>query len=496
MRASHLPDHARGGLIMNWESEWLRLENGLRTGDPLLTTTVGLLLLLVFLLASVWIRGRSRVDRARREAEEIRERYRPIVDVERAAADTKQAARADVDKLRSEIAKLTDTVQTLKSGYLEKRAIYDRLMREISVFEDKVEFAELGMYRPPLKLGSSMQYAAAIERVRDKQKAMIAAGTALVCPIDWFVDNSAAKGRAMTNRNIRMTLRAFNNECEVLINKTTWKNYESIRERILRSKAAFDKLNESNRITITSDYVNLKLEELQLVYEEAVKKQEEQDKLREAREKEREEAKAQRELHAEMRRAEKREQEREEALSVARSELATALDAEKSKFEARVRELEEALAKARDAKERAMSMAQQTKVGYVYIISNVGSFGEQVFKIGMTRRLEPLDRVRELGDASVPFPFDVHALIFTDDAPSLERELHLAMEKARVNLVNTRKEFFRASGDEVAKVVRDRFPNVVYLERPQSQEYLASLPREALQEIVAEQQEEAFPVAI
>jgi DNA repair exonuclease SbcCD ATPase subunit len=281
-----------------------------------------------------------------------------------------------------------------------------------------------------------------------------------------------------------------------LINKATWKNYESIRDRILKSKAALDKLNESNRITITSEYADLKLEELQLVYEEAVKRQEEQDKLREAREREREEAKAQRELQAEMRRAEKREQEREEALSVARSELAMAIDAEKSKFEARVRDLEEALAKARDAKERAMSMAQQTKVGYVYIISNVGSFGEQVFKIGMTRRLEPLERVRELGDASVPFPFDVHALIFTEDAPSLERELHVAMERSRVNLANTRKEFFRASSDEVAKIVRVRFPDVVYVERPQSQEYLASLPRETLKEIVSEQREELFPATI
>ena len=90
-----------------------------------------------------------------------------------------------------------------------------------------------------------------------------------------------------------------------------------------------------------------------------------------------------------------------------------------------------------------------TRVGHVYIISNVGSFGENIYKIGMTRRLEPMDRDKELGDASVPFPFDVHALITTSDAPSLENALHKHFNHRRLNLENERKEFFHVTIEEI-----------------------------------------------
>ncbi len=121
---------------------------------------------------------------------------------------------------------------------------------------------------------------------------------------------------------------------------------------------------------------------------------------------------------------------------------------------AQVTELERRLAEAQANKERAIARAQLTRSGHVYVISNIGSFGEEVFKIGMTRRLDPMERIRELGDASVPFAFDVHAVIFSEDAPALEATLHQAFEQRRINLVNERKEFFGVSIQDIALAVR------------------------------------------
>jgi hypothetical protein len=325
---------------------------------------------------------------------------------------------------------------------------------------------------------------------------MISDGTAVIAATKWTVDGSESKGRTMTNRAIRMTLRAFNNECEVIIAKASWKNFHQMAERIRKSQNTLDKLNESSRLHISEPFVALKLEELRLTYEERLKKREEQEKLREEREREREEAKAQRELEAEVRRAATKEEQRREALMEARAELRAASEAEKIMLATRIAGLEAQLAAAHSATERAMSMAQQTRIGYVYVISNLGAFGENVFKIGMTRRLEPRDRIRELGDASVPFPFDVHALIFTEDAPALERSLQVELDQHRVNRVNPRKEFFRIPPDELKAKVLARFADVVYLDRPEAEEYLQSLPRAAIEGMAETEREEAFPATI
>ena len=122
-----------------------------------------------------------------------------------------------------------------------------------------------------------------------------------------------------------------------------------------------------------------------------------------------------------------------------------------------------------------LSMAEQTRIGHVYIISNRGSFGDRIVKIGMTRRLEPMDRVKELGDASVPFPFDVHAIIFSEDAPSLEKELHKAFQEMRVNKVNNRKEFFYAELDDLEKVIKKKIPDIPFERNASSKEYIQSI---------------------
>ena len=186
-------------------------------------------------------------------------------------------------------------------------------------------------------------------------------------------------------------------------------------------------------------------------YQFALKKKEEQDEQRAIREQMREEERARREYEKAIEDASREEATYERLLEKARKALETVKAEEKQAAELRIQQLEEELAEARAKAQRAISMAQQTKKGYVYVISNIGSFGENVYKIGLTRRLDPRERVRELGDASVPFSFDIHALIASENAPALETALHKAFDRQRVNAVNLRKEFFRVSLDDIRK---------------------------------------------
>jgi hypothetical protein len=169
----------------------------------------------------------------------------------------------------------------------------------------------------------------------------------------------------------------------------------------------------------------------------------------------REEEKAQKELERAQKEAEDEEARFKKALDKARKELGSASQNELYELNNQISSLERKLLEAQERKERAISMAQMTKVGHIYVISNIGSFGEDVVKIGMTRRLDPLDRVRELGDASVPFRFDIHAIIYSENAPQLENELHKKFNDRRLNRINNRKEFFKASLEEIEVFVKE-----------------------------------------
>jgi len=203
------------------------------------------------------------------------------------------------------------------------------------------------------------------------------------------------------------------------------------------------------------EYVELKYKECQLQYQNKLKKQEEQDEQRLIREQIREEQKAIKEYERAINQAEKEEKMYRELLEKARAELNKVSEADRIITEQKISELEKQLAEAEAKEERAKSMAQQTRKGHVYVISNIGSFGENIYKIGLTRRLEPLDRVKELGDASVPFLFDVHAMIYVEDAPALESALHRKFTANRVNAVNMRKEFFNTDLLSIKEAVEE-----------------------------------------
>ena len=203
-------------------------------------------------------------------------------------------------------------------------------------------------------------------------------------------------------------------------------------------------------------------------YEQVVRKNLAREEQARIKEKIREEQRLEREINAELKRLEA------EKKAIAKA-LEKALKEAGNEHSAEVQRLEDLLKEAEDKNQRAKSQAQLTRSGHVYVISNIGSFGEGVFKIGMTRRLEPLDRVKELGDASVPFPFDVHIMISCDDAPALERALHLELDSCRINRVNYRKEFFRVNLNSVVSLVEKNHGTVDYVAEPNAFEYREGL---------------------
>jgi hypothetical protein len=353
----------------------------------------------------------------------------------------------------------------LRKTYVEKRAILQKLEAQVAVYDERLSFAELGVYEPHFDFSDSETYKTAISAVRERQKDMVSSKTATICPADWTVDGSKSKGQAMVNRQTRLTMRAFNNECEAAIANTRWNNVNAMEKRIQTAAKQINSANESMRLTISDKYVALKLEELYLTHEYRERLKAEKEERAEMARAEREEKK----LIAEAEAAEREELRFQQLLEKARSEAGV--------DEAKIAELQAALDDAHAKTERARAMAEMTKSGYVYVISNIGSFGEDVVKIGLTRRLDPEDRVRELGDASVPFSFDTHAMIYSEEAPALEAALHREFADRRVNDANLRKEFFRVSLDEVEAAVERLAPSASFFKDRQAQEWHETLAR-------------------
>ena len=245
---------------------------------------------------------------------------------------------------------------------------------------------------------------------------------------------------------INFVLDAFNGKVDSILSRVKFDNHGTLSQQI---RDAFAIVNEGGKpfrnARIEPAYLAARLDELKWGVTAQELRKEEVEEQKRLREQVREEEKARRDIERAQKEAAKEEDIIRKAMGKAQAEAAKASEEQRGVFEAQLRELQARLAEAEDKNQRAISMAQQTRRSYVYIISNIGSFGETVFKIGLTRRLDPMDRIWELGDASVPFDFDVHAIVLAEDAPALEHELHNHFVLSRVNKVNHRKEFFRAT---------------------------------------------------
>ena len=271
---------------------------------------------------------------------------------------------------------------------------------------------------------------------RETTKNMVSMGSAAECDYKdtWRRDMAVA-----------FVLDAFNGRVDSALARTKHDNFGTLAQQIKDAFTIINRGGEAFRAArITEAYLNARLEELRWAVAAHELKKMQQEEQRLEREKIREEAKAQREYDKAIREAAREEDTLRKAMAKAQQQIDKATSEQRAMYEAQLAELNAKLTEAEEKNQRAISMAQQTKRGHVYIISNVGSFGESIYKIGLTRRLEPMDRIKELGDASVPFDFDVHAIIWAEDAPALETQLHKHFLLHQVNKVNHRKEFFRA----------------------------------------------------
>ncbi len=353
------------------------------------------------------------------------------------------------DKLSQEIGLKTQTTERLTQDIKD-------IKKEISLYTPVQDYIDVGFFEEPEYLfETSERFKAEIKIIRDQQKEMIADKSAVNIPDQIAAVSNNSLAKKILQGQARLMLKSFNIECDALMAKVKPSNFANTLDRINKLAEEIEKTAASLSCGFSKEYVRLKFNECELQYQFKLKDQYEKEEQKAIKEQMREEQKAIREYERMIAKAQKEEEMYRSALDVARKELELAGDQERQMLEDKIALLQQQLEEASENEKRAKSMAEQTRRGHVYIISNIGSFGENVYKIGLTRRLEPLDRVKELGDASVPFSFDVHALIYSDDAPSLESHLHREFNKHRVNAVNLRKEFFAVDLEAIRQKAKE-----------------------------------------
>jgi hypothetical protein len=370
--------------------------------------------------------GLTLLEVEHRRSEAATELEEQRIRLERERADAAAARVADRAEAETEKTKLLAELEALQAEVVETRDL--ALLQEAGIYE----------YRHPL--GSAVAYQPKLREIQDRVKAMIRAdGGAVLHSTEWTVNGSAAQGRKMVRDYSKLMLRAYNAEADNLVRGLKPYKLDSAIERLRKVAETIRRLGATMGIRISDEYQALRVHELEVTADFVAKLAEEKDREREERERLREERKAQQEIERERARLEK---ERQHYLNALQALQSNGDQVASENLEAELAEIERAI-------EHVDYRAANIRAGYVYVISNIGSFGERLVKIGLTRRLEPSDRIRELGDASVPFRYDTHALFFSDDAVGIEAALHQRLAERRVNRVNRRREFFYATPSEV-----------------------------------------------
>jgi hypothetical protein len=404
---------------------------------------------------------RSQLDRVggftlleveRRRSEVAAELEDQQIQLERERAEAASALAVERAEAESEKKKLLSELEALRADVVETRDV--ALLQEAGIYE----------YRHPL--ASAVSYQAKQREIQDRVKTMVRSdGGAVLHSTEWTVNGSAAQGRKMVREYSKLMLRAYNAEADNLVRGLKPYKLDAAIERLKKVAETIRRLGATMGIRISDEYQALRVYELEITADYVAKLAEEKEREREERERLREERKAQQEIERERARLEKERQHYLNALQALRA----------NGDEAAIEGLEVELAEIVRAIEHVDYRAANIRAGYVYVISNIGSFGERLVKIGMTRRLEPTDRIRELGDASVPFRYDTHALFFSDDAVGIETALHQRLAGRRVNRVNTRREFFYATPSEVKQQLLELAGALLsYEELPEALEFRQS----------------------
>lgn len=418
------------------------------------------------------------------EMKDIQKAKAALKDLEAQQEEKRNEFLEEEKRRRETINDLESKIQSKDETLKQKDQEIEEKSKEIICLDETVTLQSFCLYEPKYDFTHSDEYKARLDVIRQAQKDMIKDGTAALGNNTWTVNGNLQQGRKMIKDMQKLILRAFNGECEEVIDRVKFNTYESANRRIASSFKAISNLGKVMDLSISIPYYTLKQDELRLALEYRMKKQEEKEHQKELRAQMREEAKLQKEIERERKKIEKERTHYTNAMNTLDTQIESATGTLKEELLAKKKEIEEQLVDIDKAMQDIDYREANQRAGYVYIISNIGSFGENVYKIGMTRRLDPTERVSELGDASVPFNFDIHAMIFSDDAPALETALHRAFEDRKLNMVNTRREFFNVTLDEIKEVVKNNFDKTVeFIELPDAEQYRMSLKmREKQQE--------------
>lgn len=389
----------------------------------------------------------------KKQVEELSAKFTPEV----------QELISDSEKVKQ----LNEDIEAKNQVISDMQSQIDELKDQLVETDYEVLLQNMGIYEPTYDFATSDEYKEQLSIIREHSKRMCKLGTA--------VTGSYNVEASVVQDFQKLVLRAFNFECDELIKNVKYNNFDAYKKRIEKSHSTINLLGHRVGVLITEFYKNNKIKELTLAFEYAQKKQQEKEEQKELRARMREEAKLQKEIEEERKKLEKEHTHYQNALAKLNAQLEKASETEKADL---LSKKEELLSKIEDTEKAIKDVDYREankRAGYVYVISNIGAFGEDIYKIGMTRRLDPMERVYELGDASVPFNFDVHAMIFSDNAPKLEAALHKAFEDKKVNMVNQRREFFHVTLDEIKKVIKENYDKTVeFVDLPSAEQYRIS----------------------
>ena len=417
----------------------------------------------------------------KREAERTAERKRneanlyysqKVSEIERISEQRQQEVLASCQQ-RTALA--DQQVKDAETRLSEMQEMLRALQAEVDLLSEKT-LVELTSIEPYAAL-SSHEIKNKLALLKTEEDELVKSGEALLITTNGFIQK-----RILDSRK-KQILRCFHAESSMHIGSITAKNVDTIRARLQRSFQTINTLFSANGVQISQGMLALKLEELSLVYAYMLKIEDEKEKKKIIQAQLREEERVRREMEEEKKKIEKEiRQFSAEVKKLMDYMQKSSSDAEKQLYIDKINGLEEKLKALNADKEHVLEREQNTRAGFVYIISNIGSFGENIYKIGMTRRLEPMDRISELSSASVPFPFDIHAMIFSEDAPALETLLHRHFADRQVNKVNARKEFFKVDLEEIKQLVLTHHNATVhFVDMPEAAEYRETLQLEAAQ---------------
>lgn len=404
---------------------------------------------------------------ARKFAEDLIQENARLVDlINRHGLLSVQEAEQTRHRIEAEVERARQAAAAATRELSEARAARDSVAAEILDLRAVTSVQEFGLYDYENPAELSVELATELEALRQQIKQTVSRGHATRATHNFTFNNSAAQGRKFVGDMSKLMLRSYNAEAENCVKTVRAGNLHTAQKRLSTAASQVERLGGMIDLHISDDYHRLRLKELELTNRHLQAVQHEKELERARREELREAKKAEQELAREKERLEKE-----------RSHYANALAALEAKgdFEGAER-LRDKLADVERAIDDVDYRAANIRAGYVYVISNIGSFGPEVVKIGLTRRLDPMDRVNELGDASVPFRFDVHALFFADDAVGVESMLHQHFAEQRINRVNLRREYFRVTPEQVLEVLRQHSVEVLeFTLEPAAEEYRSSI---------------------